>query len=131
MDDQSSSEIMFLQGAGASMPAGLKDVVTVIPDLLKWLEANQLSTYPNTLECINEIVNIMKSWHETNQKGKTVDIETLLEIIERLEWSFSDIVPEFFRDKSLKLGNICIEILRKRILSRAIKIFIQREISRV
>jgi hypothetical protein len=95
VDEPQSAEIMFFLGAGASVPAGLKDVVTVIPDFLGWLKTEQVN-YPNTLDCIKEIITMMEDWYDTNQKGKRVDIETLLEIIERLESSFNDIVPEFW-----------------------------------
>ena len=115
-----------LSRCGASVPAGLKDVVTVIPDLLNWFNEKQ-SAFPNNMDCINEIIKIIQIWYETKKEKKSVDIETLLEIIERLEVSFNDIVPEFFKDNDLKLESNCIEILRKRTLSNAIKVFIQRK----
>ncbi len=126
MDSPQSSEIMFFLGAGASVPAGLKDVVNVIPDLLAWLESEQ-APYPGCKDCIKEIISIMNDWYNTNQPGKSVDIETLLEMIERLESSFNDIIPAFFENKNLKLGESCVEILRKRTLSRLIKMFIQNK----
>lgn len=126
MDEPQSAEIMFFLGAGASVPAGLKDVVTVIPDFLGWLKTEQVN-YPNTLDCIKEIITKMEDWYDTNQKGKRVDIETLLEIIERLESSFNDIVPEFFRDRTMRVAESCIKILSRRTLSSIIKNFIQKK----
>jgi hypothetical protein len=107
---------MFFLGAGASVPAGLKDVISAVPDFEEWLK-NRDSVCPGCSKAIGQIISIMKNW--------SVDIETLLEIVERLEGSFKDIIPNFFKDKTIKLDESSVELLKNGRLSDEVKTFVQ------
>ena len=121
---QTQSEIMFFLGAGASVPAGLKDVTSVIPDFQEWITKPE-NKCQDCSEAVNQIVLIMSNWYASNPNSKSVNIETLLEIVERLEGSFTDMLPDFFKDKTLKLDEVSTGLLKNGRLSSTIKAFIQ------
>ena len=118
------SEIMFFLGAGASVPAGLSDVINAVPKFQEWLSKKE-SECKGCSHAANEITMIMSQRNSINANGKAVDIETMLEIVEMLEASFTDILADFFKDKTLKLDETSVELLKSREMSNELKTFIQ------
>ena len=92
---------MFFLGAGASVPADMKGVVELVNDYKEWLSSN------NNLEdrkIVEEIEETLQKWLARHNIDRQVDIEFVLETIERLENSKSDILLDFFADKKFKLS---------------------------
>jgi hypothetical protein len=75
---------------------------------------------------LNEIISTMSDWNARNGDGKPIDIESLLELLERLETSFRDILLHFFTDSKMKLADKSIEVLKKGMLSKELKRFVQK-----
>jgi hypothetical protein len=116
-----SNEIMFFLGAGASIAAGIVDIVKLVDELVNWIVSNnqQLS------KLSNEVIKIIHQWESNNSREGYLNIETLLETVERLETNFRDVLPDFFKDRSLKFDEHDIKLIKQKSLSEEIKKFIQ------
>jgi SIR2-like domain len=92
---RSPTDILFLLGAGASVPAGINAIVDLVGDLKNWLKRQGKKDY---LELTDKIIEIISTSPKIkNDKGK-VDIERLLDITERLEGSHKDLFLDFYGD---------------------------------
>jgi len=115
------TETMFFVGAGASVPAGIKDVVTLVDELIIWLDSNN----PELSKVTRNIIEIIVEWEKNRSMDGYLNIETLLETVERLESSFRDVLPDFFIDRTLRLNEQGSKSIKEKSLSKEIKKFIQ------
>lgn len=127
--DKSYSQILFFLGAGASIDAGLVDVVELKHEFMRWLEKNSKSEH---ISLINDILVSLETWKTKRSDKNPVDIEFLLEIIEKIENKDEDPLSEFYENKVLKLErnssyNSIMKI--KKELSNEIKRFIKNYFS--
>jgi SIR2-like protein len=83
-------------GAGASIDAGVPGVEDMITEFLKQLENEQLEQH----SIVKDIVGVLKDWKHGQNKDSKVDIELLLETIEKLENRHLDFIPLFYNDKN-------------------------------
>ena len=84
-------EIMFFLGAGASVKGG-------VPDTFGLVDAFQhkLASQPNNLRALKKILEILKGWKQSQgDRNQRVDIELLLETMERLENRNQDVLLKF------------------------------------
>ena len=89
------SKILFFFGAGASVPAGIEGVVGLAKGFREWLQETSMS---NELELIDKIEAILQ-----NRTERKVDVEFLLETIEKLEKSGTEVLLDFYENKKLIL----------------------------
>jgi hypothetical protein len=113
----SDSEIIFFLGAGASIPAGVSGVKGMVSKFIEKLERRQV-------KAIKDIVRIL------NRKNNDVDvdIELLLETIEKLENRKSDVMPLFYTKKNSTLREFeKLEVDTDVKLSTVLKQFVKEE----
>jgi hypothetical protein len=101
VDISKGHKIMFFFGAGASKDAGVSTVVELVDDF-KCILKNQHD--PLLLESIEEILTIIKRWKEKRNDTRDVDIEQLLEAIEKIEDRDDNVLSQFFVNNDLKLN---------------------------
>jgi hypothetical protein len=128
----SINDVIFFLGAGASVKAGLKTMVQ-LTDYFQdyWLKVRDPNPYH--LKFVEELIKKIQDFRNYKVKNQLsnketdnkVDIETLLETIERLEEYDDDIISAFVKNNNLIWKNKQIEILRKKELSKEIKKFIK------
>jgi hypothetical protein len=93
--EMSDSKIMFFFGAGASIPVGISGVVGLVDDFKEWLQKTSKS---NELELINKIHGVLQKSNRRN-----VDVEFLLETVEKLEKQEREVLLDFYEGKKLIL----------------------------
>jgi hypothetical protein len=111
---KSYPDILFFLGAGASIDAGLVGVVELKHKFMTWLEKNSKSEH--------------LSLQEKRSDKNPVDIEFLLETVEKIENKDEDPLPDFYENKLLKLeknGSYNSIMKIKKDLSTMIKRFIK------
>jgi hypothetical protein len=87
-------EVIFFLGAGASVKAGISGVQFMVTDFLEKLKEE----YNNSLfEIANDIFTVLLGW-KGEREEVAVDIELMLETIERLENKQLEVMP-FFCDQ--------------------------------
>jgi len=119
------SDTIFFLGAGASVDAGFLDVVRLKNEFLRRLE-NESKT--DSLSLSNEILNTLRNWRAKRPWEATdVDIEVLLEAIEKIENISEDSLSEFYESRSLTLekNSSNVDILKRRVLSTELKTFVE------
>lgn len=95
-----SGDLVFFLGAGASVNAGVPDTFGLI-DAFKDHVADQ----PANSQALAKILEILEEWQQTNQnQDRRVDIELLLETLERLDHKDSDILLRFYDVTRYKLS---------------------------
>jgi len=94
-----NSEVIFFLGAGASVKAGVPDTFGLVDAFRE-----KIASQPENLRALNKILDILKEWkrEQGDMEGK-VDIELLLETIERLENRNQDILLKFHNISSYAL----------------------------
>jgi SIR2-like domain len=88
---------MFFFGAGASVPADVSGVVGLVDDLKKWLQVYSKS---DKLILINKIYDVLRN------RRTQVDIEFLLETVEKLEKQESEVLIDFYKGKKFILPTL-------------------------
>lgn len=121
------NRILFFLGAGASIPSGLNGVIGLVHDFRKYLMDNSLSKH---LELTNTIIMILDQWKKDTNYPNEIDIELLLETIERLENIYGDNIPYFFRNNESKLKDVSgYDLINgKKLLSEEVKKICQRKL---
>jgi hypothetical protein len=109
-------EIMFFLGAGASIHAGLKGVVALVDDFL-----NYLGKETNEYKIAFTIVGLLQEWKKDNKIDREIDLEILLEAIEKLENIKHDYIKYFFKDLTLEKT---FELNQEILLSKKLKEFL-------
>jgi hypothetical protein len=97
------SETIFFLGAGASVPAGVHDVRALLDDFIYWLTSNSKL---QESEIISKIKDRIEQWLLQQNTDRAVDIELLLETLEKLENADDDILLDFYQDKKFILNNL-------------------------
>ena len=125
--DEPNSDTIFFLGAGASIDAGFLDVVRLKDEFLKWLKKESKT---DSLFLSNVILNTVRSWKAKRPWEPTdldIDIELLLEVVERIENKGEDPLSEFYDDKILRLEKnpANVDLINKRMLSKELKTFIK------
>jgi hypothetical protein len=82
-------------GAGASIPAGIKGVVGLVNDYKEYLRVKSESD----LNIVNKITAKLQEWIAQQKLNRQVDIELVLEAIERLERREKDIILKFYDNR--------------------------------
>ncbi len=119
------SEIIFVLGAGASVPAGISAIVKLVDDFKGWLIKARKKDY---LDLTEKIIEIISTSTKNKNKRTKVDIERLLDLTERLEGAHKDLSLDFYEN--------CVPLLQKsseyhlisngnKLLSEEIKRFIK------
>jgi len=83
------------------VPAGINGVVGLVKDYKVWLAKHT----PDDKRIVEEIENLLQEWLIEQDSDRKVNIELLLETIERLENVKDDPLIKFFDDKTFKLSN--------------------------
>ena len=88
---ENNSEVIFFLGAGASVAAGVPDTFGLV-DAFK----SKIASQRENLLALNKILEVLNEWkcERGDTKGK-VDIELLLETIEKLENRNQDVLLKF------------------------------------
>lgn len=92
--DDSSLRNVFFFGAGASVYAGVNTTFGLVDEFITFLKDQD-----NLSETLNEILSVLQ------QDGHRVDIEELLQTIDRLEKRETDSLIIFFTTTGLKIKN--------------------------
>ena len=92
--ENSDHEIIFFLGAGTSIRAGVSGVKGMVTKFIEKLERDQSNVHVTVTK---DVVDLLLSW---KNNGRDVDIELLLETIEKLENRKSDIMPLFYTKKN-------------------------------
>lgn len=118
---QPRPDLIFFLGAGASVKAGVPDTYNLVTAFQDEVKADQ-SLGPTT----ERIVTVLKDWKKTTgHDDDRVDVELLLEALERLKTRDSDFLVRFYENPKYKLESEpeksrIIEKLRDFIKSKAI-----------
>ena len=87
--DELAEEIFFL-GAGASVAAG-------VPDTFGMVDAFEQSLEPYEKRILEDILRILRDWKSTHEGAEGVDVELLLETMERLSNLGQEVLAKFLR----------------------------------
>jgi hypothetical protein len=104
---------MLFLGAGASIPAGVPGVEKMVDRLLE-----TLSNEPEYLELFRDIVDLLQKW--VDAKKNKLDIELLLEAIEKVENKDDDVSSTFYdNEKNViqRIHNVWLNSNKKVLLS--------------
>jgi SIR2-like domain len=99
INGNTAHELIFFLGAGASIPAGIMGVRDMTNEFLNQL---QKEDHKEHLELTQDILDTLSKWKNNNNDKDQVDVELLLETIEKLENRHSDVMNLFYENK----GNI-------------------------
>jgi hypothetical protein len=124
--ENSDPELIFFLGAGASVRAGISGVQLMVNKFLEKIKKEYRDSY---FEIVDNILTILSEW-KMDRKEVVVDIELMLETIERLENREFDVMPLFYNQKKELLKRF--ENLEESIpkLFIILKAFIKSETSR-
>jgi predicted transcriptional regulator len=90
------SSTLFFLGAGASIAAGVNDVRGLVKD---FRDRSASNSGPEKTQRIEKIIHLLKEWLSNQEEEREVDIELVLETIDRLENIDKDIVSQFFENE--------------------------------
>jgi hypothetical protein len=91
MSAQNNSEVIFFLGAGGSVAAGVPDTFGLVNAFKE-----KIASQHENLRALNKILEVLREWkREQGDVEGRVDIELLLETIERLENRNQDILLKF------------------------------------
>jgi hypothetical protein len=85
----SGPEVIFFLGAGASVRAGISGVQCMVKDFLEKLKREYSNSH---FQIANDIFTLFSEW-KTERNEVVVDIELMLETIEKLENRHLDVMP--------------------------------------
>jgi SIR2-like domain len=103
---------MFFLGAGASVDACLPDVVGLVHKFLDWLQSAVNKPELNKEESENakgqaaltrEILTILQDWKTKHKDDTKIDIEILLDTVEKIENKDQQPLSAFYENTSLKI----------------------------
>jgi hypothetical protein len=89
---ETDSEVLFFLGAGASVGAGVPATIGMVDGFKA-----KIASHPENSLALDKILGTLKKWKRKQGEEETkIDIELLLETIERLENKDQDILLKFF-----------------------------------
>jgi hypothetical protein len=119
-NSNSNPKVLFFLGAGASVPAGINGVIALVHEFKHSL---QLDRKLEDLKVINSIIDLLRRWKKYKlQDYSDIDIELLLQTIEKLEDSEEEVLLEFYDNKL----SILPEHIHNKHLSGEVKRFIRK-----
>ncbi len=83
---------MFLLGAGASVEAGVPDTYDIVEQFRK-----DIVDDANLRETVGIIVTKLEEWLSTQQPDQRLDVELLLETLDRLRYRDQDVLLSFYK----------------------------------
>src|SRR4026207_1734568 len=95
INGNTAHELIFFLGAGASIPAGIMGVRDMTNEFLNQL---QKEDHKEHLELTQDILDTLSKWKNNNNDKDQVDVELLLETIEKLENRHSDVMNLFYEN---------------------------------
>lgn len=98
-DSDKKNEIIFFLGAGASVKAGVPDTY----GLVKRFKTSIADQKENS-QTLSKIISILTKWRKEQGENK-IDIELLLESLEKLESRDKEVLLKFYGLKNYKLSN--------------------------
>jgi SIR2-like domain len=112
---KATSQIIFFLGAGASIPAGIQGVQGMVKEFKHQLNREKQNKFHDIVTKLEQTLKNRQSVH------LDVNIEELLEAVERIENSEHDILSPFYNDglsllteiKNLRLNNVTLSTLIK------------------
>lgn len=106
MSKEETVEELFFLGAGASVAAGVPDTFGMVEAFKQTLEATERST-------LEDILRVLKDWRTSHEDvEQRVDVELLLETMERLSHPEQEVLVKFLRlPESKALGSEEVGIL--------------------
>lgn len=110
--NDSRIKIVFFLGAGASVKAKVPDTFHMVDEFLRELEPEQ-----NLLIVVEEILRTLKDWKQKQDpRDPRVDVELLLETLEKIENRKDDVLLNFFDTKKFILEEtVDISILKNKL----------------
>jgi hypothetical protein len=93
------SDIIFFFGAGSSIPAGIKGVVDLLEDFKDYVRKE-----PEVYVIAEELITILNDWKKTIRTERNIDLELLLELVEKIYSLKFDAVYALY-DKNLKISD--------------------------
>lgn len=115
----SPDKMIFFLGAGASVEAGGKGVVDLVFDFMNWLKPKSEPDF----NVVEKIIAELDEWIAEQKIRRKVDIELLLDAIEKLENAQKDILLKFYDNKEFILSNF----KGDKHLSSEVKLFIREK----
>ncbi len=113
-----SSEVIFFLGAGASVHAGVPDTFGIVEEFLEFIKENR-----DQYATVKKIIEVLQNHQpELNLIGKQIDVELLLESLERLEKKERELVLWFHNPSEYLLSNYPL----KRPLNKELQNFIRK-----
>src|SRR6266516_1901765 len=103
---------MFFLRAGASVDAGLPDVVGLVRRFLDWSESQADNPYLDKEQCqiyegqaalTREILTIIQDWKTKHNDDSKIDIEILLDTVEKIENRDQQPLSAFYENTSLRI----------------------------
>ncbi len=91
-------KVAFFFGAGASIAAGVPDTSNFVKDFVADCE-------PKKREIVQRVIDILTLWAQEQRPLRVVDIELLLEALERLSNTSQDIIWPFFEGQKAVLAD--------------------------
>lgn len=88
-EGQSSTEVAFFFGAGASIAAGVPDTFSFVDAFVQFLDSSDKKP-------LEHLIEILSLWGRKHNPPKTLDIELLLEALQRLADKEQDLLLPFF-----------------------------------
>lgn len=113
----SQDKAIFFLGAGASVEAGAKGVVDLATEFKNRLKSKSESDF----RVIEKIIAKLEEWIKEQEIHRTVDIELILDVLERLESAQKDVILEFYDNKEFILSGF----KRDKHLSSELKLFVR------
>ena len=94
------SDTIFFLGSGSSIPAGIKGVVNLLEDFGDYIKKE-----PEVCVIVEGLINMLNEWKSTNKVGRMIDLELLLELVEKILSLKFDVIYYALKDKNLKISN--------------------------
>ncbi len=114
-----SNQICFFLGAGASVEAGVPDTYGLVREFRKEFSSNK--PLSNTIDVI---ITILQKWRKAQRADQNIDVELLLETLEKLAKPDQEALLQFYKISDFALSGYqekrpIIELLRDFIKSKA------------
>lgn len=93
-------DVIFLFGAGASVDAGIPDTYQFVEDFKDYIKKKELELFKQLVK----ILEIRENFNKRNLKKKQVDVEQLLDTLERLINKNKEPLLDFYKEKKFNVN---------------------------